>query len=98
MRFSPNMLVVWIACSAATAGSLSAAESPPGQNGDAGHARVRILIAYHSLRGNTEQMAKAVAEGVARVDGAVAAVKRVEECSKEELQAADGIILGCPTY
>jgi NAD(P)H dehydrogenase (quinone) len=60
--------------------------------------RVRILIAYHSLRGNTRQMAEAVAEGVAKVDGAVATVKPVEDCTKEDLQAADGLILGCPTY
>jgi NAD(P)H dehydrogenase (quinone) len=39
-----------------------------------------------------------VAEGVAKVDGAVATVKRVEDCTKEDLQSADGLILGCPTY
>jgi len=57
-----------------------------------------ILIAYDSLTGNTERMAQAVAEGVKRVPGAVAMVKRVSEVTKEDLEAADAIVLGCPTY
>ena len=59
---------------------------------------VRVLVAYYSRTGNTEQMAHGVAKGVRRVPGVVALVKRVEEVSKEDLEAADGIILGCPTY
>jgi NAD(P)H dehydrogenase (quinone) len=61
-------------------------------------AKVRVLVVYHSLRGNTAQMAGGVAEGVRRVAGAEASVRKVEEVTKEELQSADGIILGCPTY
>ncbi len=57
-----------------------------------------VLIAYHSLRGNTERMAQAVAQGVRRVPGAVASLKRVSEVTREDLAAADAIILGCPTY
>ena len=57
-----------------------------------------VLIAYDSLTGNTERMAQAVAEGVKRVPGAVAAVKKVREVTKEDLDAADGIVLGCPAY
>ncbi len=57
-----------------------------------------VLIAYDSLTGNTERMAQAVAEGVRRVDGAVATVKRVSEVSKEDLTAAEAIVLGCPAY
>jgi NAD(P)H dehydrogenase (quinone) len=76
--------------------TMQAADPPSAPSPDA--PRVRILIAYHSLRGNTRQMAQAVAEGVAKVDGAVATVKPVEDCTKEDLQAADGLILGCPTY
>jgi 6-phosphogluconolactonase len=59
---------------------------------------VRILVAYHSRTGNTEQMARGVVEGAERVPGAVATLKKVSEVSKEDLDAADGIILGCPTY
>jgi NAD(P)H dehydrogenase (quinone) len=58
----------------------------------------RVLVAYHSLTGNTEKMAKGVAEGVRRVPGAVTVVKRVEEVSKKDLEAADGLVLGSPAY
>ena len=57
-----------------------------------------ILIAYDSLTGNTKRMAQAVVEGVNRVPGAVAAVKRVGEVTREDLEAADAIVLGCPAY
>lgn len=59
---------------------------------------VHILVAYYSETGNTEQMARGVIEGVKSVSGAVATLKKVTEVSKEDLDAADGIILGCPTY
>jgi NAD(P)H dehydrogenase (quinone) len=58
----------------------------------------RVLVAYHSLSGNTEKMAKGVAEGVRRVPGAVAVVKPVEKISKKDLEAADGLVLGSPAY
>jgi multimeric flavodoxin WrbA len=57
-----------------------------------------VLIAYDSLTGNTERMAQAVAKGVKRVPGAVAAVKRVSEVTKKDLEAAEAIVLGCPAY
>jgi len=58
----------------------------------------RVLIVYHSRRGNTEKMALAVAEGAQRVPGVAVTVKRVQEATKEDLQAADGLALGSPTY
>lgn len=61
-------------------------------------APVRILIAYHSLRGHTEQMARAVAEGARQVPGVEVTMKPVELVTKQDLEAAHGIILGCPTY
>jgi NAD(P)H dehydrogenase (quinone) len=57
-----------------------------------------VLVAYYSLTGNTEQMAAAVMDGVKRVEGVNAKLKKVEEVTKEDLERADGIILGCPTY
>ncbi|MBN2137459.1 MAG: beta-propeller fold lactonase family protein [Sedimentisphaerales bacterium] len=57
-----------------------------------------ILIAYYSRTGNTEKMAAGVAEGAAGVPGVTAVVKKVGEASKADLEAADGIILGAPTY
>lgn len=64
----------------------------------AGPTEVRVLVAYYSLRGSTEKMAAAVAEGARSVAGVTVQMKKVEEVTKEDLQAADGLILGCPTY
>ena len=59
---------------------------------------IHVLVAYDSLTGNTEQMAKAVAEGANRVPGVVALLKKTGEVSQKHLETAAGIILGCPTY
>ncbi len=58
----------------------------------------RVLVVYHSRSGNTERLARAVVDGIQRVPGAAATLRRVEQVTKEELQAADAIALGCPTY
>ena len=58
---------------------------------------VQILVAYSSRGGNTEQMARAVGRGVEQ-SGAGVTVKRASEVGKEDLVAADGIILGSPVY
>lgn len=61
-------------------------------------ATARVLIAYDTLTGHTEKMAEGVAEGVRRAPGVEVVMKRVEAVTRDDLQAADGIILGCPTY
>jgi NAD(P)H dehydrogenase (quinone) len=71
-------------------------EAVPPKVGDG--ASPRVLVAYYSLTGNTEQMARGVAEGIRRVPGVTAVVKKVDEVTKQDLEAADGIILGGPTY
>lgn len=58
----------------------------------------RILVVYYSRTGNTEQMARGVIEGARRVSEVVTRLKKASEASKEDLDMADGIILGCPTY
>jgi NAD(P)H dehydrogenase (quinone) len=73
-----------------------AGEAVPPKAGD--RASPRILVAYYSLTGNTEQMARGVVEGIRRVPGVTAVVKKVDEVTKQDLEAADGIILGSPTY
>jgi NAD(P)H dehydrogenase (quinone) len=74
----------------------SASEAVPPKVGNA--ASPRVLVAYYSLTGNTEQMSRGVAEGIRRVPGVTAVVKKVDEVTKQDLEAADGIILGSPTY
>lgn len=73
-------------------------DQPTTATGAAQRRTVRVLVAYYSLTGNTKQFAQGVAKGTKRVPGAVAVVKKVDEVSKQDLEAADAIILGCPTY
>ena len=73
-----------------------ASEAPRPKTGNG--ASPRVLVAYYSLTGNTEKMARGVAEGIRRVPGVTAVVKKVDEVTKQDLEAADGIILGSPTY
>lgn len=56
------------------------------------------MIVYDSRSGNTEKMAFAVAEGAKQVKGATPEVKKIDKASLEDLLAADGIIMGSPTY
>jgi NAD(P)H dehydrogenase (quinone) len=57
-----------------------------------------VLVAYDSLSGQTRSLATAVAEGAQAVGGATVLLKPVAEVTAEDLQRAQGIILGCPTY
>jgi len=59
---------------------------------------VRVLVLYHSLTGNTEQLAEAVAEGARSVPGAVVTVKKVGETTSADLEATDALVIGSPTY
>ena len=68
-----------------------------GQSADS-QPTIQILVAYHSLSGNTERMAEAVAEGARMVSHTQVAVKRVGAVTAEELFAADAIVLGSPVY
>lgn len=60
----------------------------------------RVAVVYHSGFGHTKVQAEAVAKGAAQVAGTKVALIPVEEASLrlEELNAADGIIFGTPTY
>ena len=58
----------------------------------------KVLIAYLSHSGNTENMAQYVAEGV-RIAGCEAEVKKIADIkSEKDLSGYDGYIFGCPTY
>ncbi len=59
---------------------------------------VRVLVAYYSLHGNTERFAQDVAKGAKQVPGTEVTIKKVESVTKGDLQAADAIALGSPTY
>jgi NAD(P)H dehydrogenase (quinone) len=59
---------------------------------------VKVLVTYHSLSGNTERMADAVAEGVKSVSGTVVILKPVGEVTAEDLFSSDAVIVGSPVY
>ncbi len=95
---SGHRIVLWILLPFAMTASVSisfADETPPPKGKGSSP---RLLVAYHSLTGNTEQMARGVAEGIRRVPGVTALVKQVGDVSKQDLETADGVILGGPTY
>jgi len=79
-------------------GLVPAAFSEPPPAGSKGRPAVRILVVYYSRHGTTEKMAEGVAEGARRVPGVEVVVKTVLETTKDDLAAADGILLGCPTF
>jgi NAD(P)H dehydrogenase (quinone) len=92
------LLVVLLFCALALAGTsvTSNPVSPPGNSLTKPPAR--ILVVYYSRTGNTEKMARGVIEGAKSVPGVVTMLRKADEASKEDLETADGIILGCPTY
>ncbi|WP_233604622.1 flavodoxin family protein [Micromonospora sp. HM5-17] len=61
---------------------------------------IRVAIVYHSGYGHTRRQAEAVRDGVAQVDGAEPLLLEVAEASSrwDDLEAADAIIFGTPTY
>jgi NAD(P)H dehydrogenase (quinone) len=59
---------------------------------------VNVLIAYHSVTGNTEKMAQGVAEGAKGVSSTNVVLKRVGEVTADDLLTADAVIVGSPVY
>jgi NAD(P)H dehydrogenase (quinone) len=59
---------------------------------------VRVLVAYHSLSGNTERMAEAVVEGAKAVPGTEVLLKRVGQVAASDLLSADAVVVGSPVY
>ncbi len=99
-----NRLVpwLWILCLAllvpAAAPAPCAEPVPAVQAGGASQRPVRVLVAYHSRRGNTEKMAQGVLDGVKRVPGVTALLKKIPDVTQADLESADALILGVPTY
>jgi NAD(P)H dehydrogenase (quinone) len=58
----------------------------------------KILVIFDSKTGNTETMALAVAKGAEMAGDLEVTVKKAEETKNSDLLAADGIIMGSPTY
>ena len=58
----------------------------------------KLVVVYHSGYGHTQRMAEAVAEGASATLVAIDAEGNLSEANWGLLQAADGIIMGSPTY
>jgi NAD(P)H dehydrogenase (quinone) len=58
----------------------------------------KILVIFDSKSGNTETMALAVAKGAEKAGDLEVTVKKAEETKNSDLLAADGIVMGSPTY
>ena len=56
----------------------------------------KIIVAYWSQTGNTEEMAKAVGQGIEKA-GKTAEVAEISRVSLEDLKAATAFALGCPS-
>ena len=59
---------------------------------------VTVLVAYHSVSGNTEKMAQAVSEGAKAVSGTKVVLKRVGDVGTDDLLSSDAVIVGSPVY
>jgi NAD(P)H dehydrogenase (quinone) len=59
---------------------------------------VKVLVAYHSLSGNTERMAEAVVAGAKEYPGAQVSMKRVAEVTADDLFSSDAVVVGSPVY
>jgi NAD(P)H dehydrogenase (quinone) len=82
-----------VGVAAAAASPLLAAGASQAQS-----ARVSVLIAYHSVTGNTEKMAQGVTEGARGVPGTNVVLKRVGEVGADDLLSSDAVIVGSPVY
>ncbi len=57
----------------------------------------KVLIVYHSQSGNTEEMAKAVADA-AKAAGATVTLKNAAQADANDLLACDIVAIGTPNY
>ena len=59
---------------------------------------VSVLILYDAKGRSIERMAQAIADGVMQSGNAEPVLKTVEQASRDDLLAADGLILGSPNW
>ncbi len=57
---------------------------------------MRVLISYDTLHGNTEQIARAIAERLESAGEVV--VKKMEETGPDDVRSSDLVVAGCPVH
>jgi multimeric flavodoxin WrbA len=59
---------------------------------------VKILILYHSQTGNTEKLARAVAQGVRETENSTAILKPAADAGAQDLKECKGFVICSPEY
>ncbi|QHT58833.1 flavodoxin family protein [Paenibacillus lycopersici] len=59
---------------------------------------MKIYIVYDSEAGHTEQLARSIAKGAERVEGAEVFINHVKKANVKDLEQMDAIIWGCPGH
>ena len=59
---------------------------------------IQILVTYHSLSGNTEEMAKQVVAGARSIPGTSVILAKVGDVTPEVLFGSDAVVVGSPVY
>ncbi len=57
-----------------------------------------VLIIFHSQTGNTERLAKAVAQGVSETGHARAILKRAADATAQDLKGCNALVICSPEY
>ncbi|MFF2014439.1 MULTISPECIES: flavodoxin [Paenibacillus] len=57
----------------------------------------KVLVAYASLTGNTEEIAELIVEGIKQAGGE-AVLKSVTDCNADEIKEYEGVLLGAYTW
>ena len=57
-----------------------------------------VLVLYYSKEGNTEKMARLIAEGAAQIPKTEIRLKSVAEASRDDIIWCDGVAVGSPTH
>jgi multimeric flavodoxin WrbA len=58
----------------------------------------KVLIVYHSQSGNTEMLARSVAQGVAETENAHANFKHASNATAQDIKDCDAIVICSPEY
>ena len=59
---------------------------------------IQVLVAYHSLSGNTEIMARSVVAGAQTVPDTRVMLQKVGEVTADLLFGSDAVVVGSPVY
>ncbi|MCX8021326.1 MAG: NAD(P)H-dependent oxidoreductase [Syntrophorhabdaceae bacterium] len=59
---------------------------------------MQVLIMYHSRSGKTKRLAEEIGKGVLEIEGVNCIIKPVQDVTKDDFIASDGLIAGSPVY